>query len=48
LLRRDPDIGSITECESGMQAIESIRKSEPQPLPFSDGSTTNVDPVRVR
>jgi two-component system LytT family response regulator len=35
LLRRDPDIGSITECESGMQAIESIRRSRPH-LAFLD------------
>lgn len=35
LLSRDPDIGSITECESGMQAIESIRKSRPH-LAFLD------------
>src|SRR5688572_1145863 len=35
LLRRDPDIGSITECESGMQAIEHIRKSRPH-LAFLD------------
>jgi two-component system, LytTR family, response regulator len=35
LLRRDPDIGSITECESGMQAIESIGRSRPH-LAFLD------------
>jgi len=29
LLRRDPDIGSIVECESGPEAIEQIRKSKP-------------------
>jgi len=29
LLRRDPDIGSITECGSGFDAIEEIRKSRP-------------------
>jgi two-component system LytT family response regulator len=29
LLRRDPDIGSIVECESGPEAIEQIRKSQP-------------------
>src|SRR5215475_3565876 len=29
LLRRDPDIGSITECASGLEAIEEIRKSKP-------------------
>lgn len=35
LLRRDPDIGSIVECESGLEAIEEIRKSKPQ-LVFLD------------
>jgi two-component system, LytTR family, response regulator len=35
LLRRDPDIGSVTECESGMQAVEEIRKSKPD-LVFLD------------
>jgi two-component system LytT family response regulator len=35
LLRRDPDVGSITECESGMQAIETIRRLKPQ-LAFLD------------
>jgi two-component system LytT family response regulator len=29
LLRRDPDIGSVVECESGVQAIEEIRRSKP-------------------
>lgn len=29
LLRRDPDIGSISECSSGPEAIEQIRKSRP-------------------
>ena len=28
LLRRDPDIVSITECGSGLEAIEAIRKSK--------------------
>jgi two-component system, LytTR family, response regulator len=32
LLRRDPDIGSIAECESGLDAIEEIRKSKPDLL----------------
>jgi two-component system, LytTR family, response regulator len=32
LLRRDPDIGSIAECESGLEAIEEIRKSKPDLL----------------
>ena len=42
LLRRDPDIGSITECESGMQAIESIRTSRPQ-LAFLDVQMPECD-----
>jgi two-component system, LytTR family, response regulator len=35
LLRRDPDIGSVTECSSGFDAIEEIRKSKPD-LVFLD------------
>ena len=35
LLRRDPDIGSVTECASGQEAIEEIRKSKPD-LVFLD------------
>ncbi len=35
LLRQDPDIGSVVECESGFEAIEEIRKSKPQ-LVFLD------------
>lgn len=35
LLRRDSDIGSITECASGMEAIEAVRKSRPH-LAFLD------------
>lgn len=35
LLRRDPDIGSITECASGAAAIETIRGSKPH-LAFLD------------
>jgi two-component system LytT family response regulator len=35
LLRRDPDIGSVEECESGQEAIEVIRKSTPD-LVFLD------------
>jgi len=35
LLRRDPDIGSIAECESGSEAIEAIRQSKPN-LVFLD------------
>jgi two-component system LytT family response regulator len=29
LLHRDPDIGSVAECGSGLEAIETIRKSKP-------------------
>jgi two-component system, LytTR family, response regulator len=35
LLRRDPDIGSVSECESGAEAIEAIRESKPD-LVFLD------------
>src|SRR4051794_20362624 len=35
LLRRDPDVGSVAECESGLEAIEEIRKSKPE-LVFLD------------
>jgi len=35
LLRRDPDIGCIAECDSGGAAIESIRESKPE-LVFLD------------
>jgi two-component system LytT family response regulator len=35
LLSRDPDIGSVTECASGWEAIEEIRKSKPD-LVFLD------------
>jgi two-component system LytT family response regulator len=35
LLRGDPDIGSIEECESGIEAIEVIRRSKPD-LVFLD------------
>jgi two-component system LytT family response regulator len=35
LLRRDPDIGPVDECESGHDAIEAIRKSKPE-LVFLD------------
>jgi len=35
LLRRDPDVGTIIECESGLEAIEEIRKSMPD-LVFLD------------
>jgi len=32
LLRGDPDIASVTECGSGLEAIEEIRKSKPDLL----------------
>ena len=35
LLSRDPDVGSVTECESGFEAIEAIRKLKPD-LVFLD------------
>lgn len=35
LLRSDPDIGSIDECGSGLEAIEAIRQSKPD-LVFLD------------
>src|SRR4051794_26031167 len=35
LLQRDPDIGSIVECGSGIEAIEAIRHSKPD-LMFLD------------
>jgi two-component system LytT family response regulator len=35
LLRADPDIASVTECGSGIEAVEEIRKSKPD-LVFLD------------
>ena len=35
LLRRDPDIGFVAECGSGLEAIEEIRRSKPD-LVFVD------------
>jgi two-component system, LytTR family, response regulator len=35
LLRSDPDVASVTECGSGLEAIEEIRKSKPD-LVFLD------------
>ena len=32
LLRGDPDIGSVAECGSGLEAIEAIRRSQPDLL----------------
>jgi two-component system LytT family response regulator len=42
LLRRDPDIGSITECGSGLEAIEEIRRSRPD-LVFLDVQMPECD-----
>lgn len=42
LLRRDPDIASIAECESGMAAIETIRRSKPD-LVFLDVQMPECD-----
>lgn len=42
LLRRDPDIGSVTECGSGFDAIEEIRKSDPD-LVFLDVQMPECD-----
>jgi two-component system, LytTR family, response regulator len=42
LLRRDPDIGAVTECGSGFDAIEEIRKSEPD-LVFLDVQMPECD-----
>jgi two-component system LytT family response regulator len=35
LLRGDPDVGSVVECESGFEAIEEIQRSKPD-LAFLD------------
>jgi two-component system, LytTR family, response regulator len=42
LLRRDPDIGSVTECESGMEAIETIKRLKPH-LAFLDVQMPEVN-----
>ena len=42
LLRRDPDIGAIAECGSGLDAIEEIRKSKPD-LVFLDVQMPECD-----
>lgn len=42
LLRRDPDIGSVSECESGLEAIEEIRRSRPD-LVFLDVQMPECD-----
>jgi two-component system, LytTR family, response regulator len=42
LLRRDPDIGSIVESGSGVEAVEEIRKSKPH-LVFLDVQMPECD-----
>jgi two-component system, LytTR family, response regulator len=42
LLRRDPDIGEVTECASGLEAIEEIRRSRPD-LVFLDVQMPEYD-----
>src|SRR5271168_3311691 len=42
LLRRDPDIGSVAECGSGLEAIEEIRRSKPD-LVFLDVQMPECD-----
>lgn len=42
LLRRDPDIGSVVECASGLEAIEEIRRSRPD-LVFLDVQMPECD-----
>jgi len=42
LLRRDPDIGSVVECASGLEAIEEIRRSRPD-LIFLDVQMPEYD-----
>lgn len=42
LLRRDPDIGSVVECASGLEAIEEIRRFRPD-LVFLDVQMPECD-----
>src|SRR5215475_11322164 len=42
LLRRDPDIGSVTECSSGFDAVEEIKRSKPH-LVFLDVQMPECD-----
>jgi two-component system, LytTR family, response regulator len=42
LLRKEPDIASVIECESGVEAIEEIRRSKPD-LVFLDVQMPECD-----
>ena len=42
LLRREPDIGTVTECDSGAEAIKIIRESKPD-LVFLDVQMPGCD-----
>jgi len=42
LLRGDPDIGSVIECSSGLEAVEEIRRSRPD-LVFLDVQMPECD-----
>jgi two-component system, LytTR family, response regulator len=42
LLRRDPDIASVVECASGLEAIEEVRRSRPD-LVFLDVQMPECD-----
>src|SRR5690348_13727849 len=42
LLSRDPDIASVVECESGLEAVAEIRKSKPD-LVFLDVQMPECD-----
>src|SRR6185312_1844270 len=42
LLDGDPDIGSIAECSSGLEAVETIKKSRPD-LVFLDVQMPECD-----
>jgi two-component system LytT family response regulator len=42
LLRREPDIGTVTECDSGLEAVKIIRESRPD-LVFLDVQMPGCD-----
>jgi len=42
LLRRDPDIGFVCECESGADAIKEVRRTKPD-LMFLDVQMPECD-----